>query len=167
MTAGTEKDFTTIEGAAAYESVSEPNMGLNANLCITAACTELVITQLQGCTPALGTLLNLAASCASLFQVNQGANRVNQALNNIIATTAAPLPSAMALPMTRNIDINAQTRDGEGGVGLAGLVAVIGTGSFYIYGNAACCWWRVHNMIRNCMYRVQMQALIGHQWIGS
>jgi hypothetical protein len=49
-----------------------------------------------------------------VLQVGAAANSVNKAVSTFIASTTAPLPAAMALPMGRNISIDAPTREGEG-----------------------------------------------------
>jgi len=47
-----------------------------------------------------------------LAQVNAGFNTVNLAVNTIAAATTAAIPSQIAIPMGRNIDKDAQTREG-------------------------------------------------------
>ncbi|KIZ04638.1 hypothetical protein MNEG_3319 [Monoraphidium neglectum] len=48
-----------------------------------------------------------------LAQVNAGFNTVNLAVNHIAAATTAAIPSQIAIPMGRNIDKDAQTREGK------------------------------------------------------
>lgn len=45
-------------------------------------------------------------------QVNQAVNTVNQAVNQLV-NIAAPLPAGIAIPMARNISVDAQTREGR------------------------------------------------------
>lgn len=56
---------------------------------------------------------NILVVPSLMLQVNAGFNTVNMAVNHIAAATTAAIPSQIAIPMGRNIDKDAQTREGE------------------------------------------------------